>query len=301
MVRDTLKNSYLTVNLFLTFLYVAGNVFVLFFAPVFFSGSDALLLLALTGLLSNPHWVLIHEAIHGVLFKKKTSNDIAGRVLSIVFGSPFRVLQGGHLLHHGYNRTKEEITDYYNPREIPKWQAVAKYYFWILGGLYIAELLSNFLLLLPKALIEKLRSRYKETSPIRYNFFSFLVLRWEEAKIDAFLILLLFGVSFFLYGENWYALAVFLLLRGFVISIMDNVFHYGTEPNRVLFGYNLKTNRILEVYLLHANYHGFHHLKPKIPWYEIKDEWKRAGGEFHGNLFPQLVRQLRGPIPSTEL
>ncbi|MCS7204400.1 MAG: fatty acid desaturase [Leptospiraceae bacterium] len=301
MGKDTLNNKFFYINHLLILVYIIGLNFVYFISPIFLKHTEIFLWIPLLGIFSNPHWVLIHEAIHGVLFKNKSLNDFWGRVLSIYFGSPFRILQGGHLLHHAYNRTKAEVTDIYNPKETSKAVAIIRYYYWLLGGLYITELLVNFIALLPKSVFEKLKIYMKNRSIHKYNYASFILLNWKETKMDGIINILFYSIIFYLYGEFWYVFVGFLLVRGFMISMMDNVFHYGTEPNQISFGYNLKTLRLLEIYLLNANYHGFHHLKPKIPWYLLKTEWLKTNSNYHGNFAKQYFSQLKGPIPTPNL
>ncbi|MDH6129719.1 hypothetical protein P3T39_006712 [Kitasatospora sp. GP82] len=49
-------------------------------------------------LLTTPFWSLVHEAIHGTLLTERSWNDSCGRVLAVLFGAPFAILEAGHLL-----------------------------------------------------------------------------------------------------------------------------------------------------------------------------------------------------------
>src|SRR5436190_6148790 len=84
---------------------VLANVFQLFMLPLVLlpaNGWWAVTLIALVPL-NLTLWALIHEAIHHNLPGGPKRNVLAGRLLSIVHGAPFAILQAGHLLHHRYN------------------------------------------------------------------------------------------------------------------------------------------------------------------------------------------------------
>jgi fatty acid desaturase len=66
-------------------------------------------------LASNPLWSLIHETIHDSFDPGARVNRAAGRALAIAFGSPWRILRTGHLLHHRFNRTALDRPDEFDP------------------------------------------------------------------------------------------------------------------------------------------------------------------------------------------
>ncbi len=297
MDRDFLTNKYDYLNLTIVSIFLVFWSFLYFVVPLSLKDSYFILIVPLFGILSYPYWVIIHDAIHTTLFSNPKLNNIVGRILCIYFGAPFRILQGGHLMHHGYNRTKEEITDYYDPKKSNKLFAYIKYYFWILGGLYLFEFLSNIILFIPKSVVNRLKENFKNQSPLKYNYISFILLHYRQIQIDALLILLFYGTIFYLYGKDFELFLYFLIVRAFAISIMDNVFHYGTEPDKVISGYNLKVPGILKYLIFNGNLHGFHHIKPKIPWYNLEKEFIKSNQKIDGVLWVQLLKQFYGPIP----
>lgn len=297
MARDFLTNKYDYLNFFIVGLFLILWSFIYFIVPLNFINSDFIVYIPLLGILSYPFWVIIHDAIHTTLFTNPAFNNFYGRVISIFFGAPFRILQGGHLMHHGYNRTKEEITDYYDPDKSNKVFAYFKYYFWILGGLYIFEVLSNLIAFIPKSFMNKLKDYFKDRSSLKFNYISFILLHYRQIQMDAIFIILFYGLIFYLYGENYYIFLLFLMVRALTISIMDNVFHYGTEPDKVISGYNLKIPAIFKYIVFNGNLHGFHHIKPKIPWYNLENEFHKSNQTIDGILWKQLLKQLYGPIP----
>ena len=60
----------------------------------------------------------------------------------MLFGSPFRILRMSHLLHHKLNRLPVEGTEYYDRAKSTRGAAAPGYYFQILLGLYLVEILS---------------------------------------------------------------------------------------------------------------------------------------------------------------
>src|SRR5690242_11739620 len=105
--------------------------------------------------LNNSYWSLIHESIHDLFNSNRAVNRFFGRAMSIMFGSPFQIVRLSHLLHHKRNRTPKEATEVYDPARASIGAVAFAYYFQILGGLYLGELLSPVLFFLPRRVIEK--------------------------------------------------------------------------------------------------------------------------------------------------
>ena len=104
------------INLGLAAFYVAVNLYQFLFLPLLLlprSTAWAWTLLPLA-LLTNPYWSLIHETIHDLFHPNRRVNAFFGRLLSILFGAPLRILRMSHLLHHKLNRRPSEGTEYYD-------------------------------------------------------------------------------------------------------------------------------------------------------------------------------------------
>lgn len=301
MAKDTLQNKYNIIN---SFIFLAFFIFwnwIYFFIPLFNKEEDFIYLIPFLGIFSYPLWIFIHEAIHGILFSNKFFNDLIGRIMSIYFGAPFRILQSGHLLHHGFNRTSQEILDYYNPNKVYPILAKIHYYFWIIGGLYITEFFSNFIWLLSKRILLKIRVYYKNHSQFKYKLLSLILLHYREIIFDALINSILYTTIFFLYGGKFYLFLLLLIIRGLIISLFDNVFHYGSPPKKIISGYNLKIIKPIQYFILNANFHGLHHRKPKIPWYLLEKEFYTMNLSYDGYLFKYIWKQFRGPIADTNI
>lgn len=276
------------------------NLYLFFFLPIWFLPHSAWWGLTLIPLaaLNNPFWSLIHEAIHDLFHPSQRVNAFFGRLLSIFFGSPFRVLRLSHLLHHKLNRTPLEGTDIYDPEKSSKLQASLGYYSYIFGGLYLLEVLSPLLFYLPRRILSRMRQRYFNGETLSGIWFRSLTTREavREVRTDGVLILVLLALSFACYGENWGWLAGSLIARAFLVSFLDNVYHYRTPVNDIFYARNLRLPFFASKALLYFNLHGIHHQNPAIPWIRLPEVFGIGSQPFSGNYFAAAWRQLYGPI-----
>lgn len=270
----------------------------LFVLPLLVRGTPAWAwLLVPIVLLSNSLWAFIHEAVHGAMFADKRANRAVGRALSVVFGASFDLLRSGHLLHHAHSRTRRERSEVYAGAR-PTTGFVAAYYARILGGLYLAEVVTSLLMLLPRAWItaagRHLASDDNVIEALTERMLAPAALR--ASRLDAIAILLLHGLAFWLYGEYAWMYLASLAGRGLLISFVDNVFHYGTALDRPRDAMNLSLAAPLSALILHFNLHGVHHLRPNAPWHRLPDLHSEQGTGFQDAWWPALFRQLRGPL-----
>ena len=254
-------------------------------------------------LLTNPFWSLIHEAIHDLFHPNRRANALTGRLLAILFGSPFRILRQSHLLHHKLNRMPVEGTEYYDRGKGAKAAAAPGYYFQILLGLYLVEVVSTLGFLLPRQWLQRFREKHLPAHSVS----SILMQNWlgaeslREIRLDGLLTLVWLSFSFWLYGENWPLLLAVLVARGFLISFLDNVYHYETPVSDVFFAKNLRLPAPLAKLLLNFNLHGIHHINPAISWINLPKAFEVQGAKFQGRYFAAALRQLHGPIALQEL
>ncbi len=251
--------------------------------------------------MNNPCWALIHEAIHDLLNPSARVNLAVGRLLSLFFGSPFHVLRLTHLSHHKFNRSPlERGTEIYDAREVSKFRASVMYFFYILCGLYLLEVFSTLIFLLPSKIFRKLGQRLASQGNVQEKWlarrFMDTKLVWE-VRTDGIAIFLILGLSTFCYGEHWRLLAGLLATRMFLISFMDNVYHYGTPLNVTISGHNLWLPGILSKLVLNFNLHRVHHRFPSIPWAKLPEAFAEHSERFDYNFLTAALNQLRGPIP----
>ena len=294
-----------TLNLFLAFFHGAVNLYQFFILPVWLlpGGPAWAWTLLPLAVLNNPYWSLIHEAIHDLFHPGRKVNAFFGRCLAVFFGAPFRVLRLSHLLHHKLNRLPVEGTEYYDKTKSSKARTAPGYYFQILFGLYLVEVLSPLYFLLPRSWLQRFKERFlapnSVSAMLMQNWLGVEALR--EIRLDGMLTLALLSLSFYCYGERWPLLLAILGARGFLISFLDNVYHYETPVGDVFYARNLWLNAPLARLLLHFNLHGIHHLNPAIPWIELPNAFRSQTGKFAGGYFNAALRQLRGPIALQDL
>lgn len=303
--RDSSKSALAELNLGLAAGHLLLNLYQFFLLPIWLLPRSpwwGLTLIPLAAL-NNPFWSLIHEAIHDLFHPSQRVNLFFGRMLSISFGAPFRVVRLSHLLHHKLNRTPLEGTDLYDPEKVSKIRAGMGYYSYIFGGLYLLEVLSPLLFFLPKRLLRRMQQRHFNGEALSGIWFRSLMNpeAVREIRSDGVLTLALFAVSFACYGENWEMLLGSLVGRAFLVSFLDNVYHYRTPVNEVFFARNLWLPPLLSKAFLHFNLHGVHHKNPSIPWIRLPEMFGKGSERFSTNYFAAAWQQLYGPAPLLNL
>lgn len=293
------------INATLAIVYAGVNVFQFFVLPLWLLPTNlrwAWIVLPLA-LLTNPFWSLIHEAIHDLFHPNRTVNAFAGRALAIGFGSPFRILRMSHLLHHKLNRLPVEATEYFERQKTSKAAAAPGYFFQILMGLYLVELISPLFFILPRVVLKRFKERCLRPESVS----ALLIQNWlgddalREIRRDGLLTIGGLGLSFYVYGANWPVLLGIVVARGFLISFLDNVYHYETPVGDIFYAKNLRLAAPWSKLLLNFNLHGIHHINPAISWINLPQAFQVQNGEFEGGYFATAWRQLHGPIELQDL
>lgn len=253
--------------------------------------------------MSNPWWAYIHEALHGVLFDDKQENRLFGRLNAVLYGAPFEVLRWGHLLHHAHSRTVRERSEVYVAGRDSRLNVTIGYYFRLLGGLYLYEVLGGVLLLLPRAMVRKMLCQVASPDNIFGEMGERLLEKdnLRSARQDALAIIVVYGTAFAVYNEHAWMLAAALYGRALMISMVDNVFHYATRLDDVRYARNLEMPLWMSRLILYFNLHGAHHTRARLPWMQLPEFHKQSGQGFQGKWFRTILQQLRGPIPEHRL
>ncbi len=287
-------------NALLTAAFMAVGVWSLWLLPLLLPRQPLLAWsLVPVVLLTTSWWSVIHEAIHGLLFRQRALNDAAGRLLSILFGLPFRPVAFGHLFHHRRNRSELDRAEVYPGHASLAF--AAGYYLKLLGGLYFAELTLCLLVWLPRPRLVRLTAaRFKRAGlAVEGTLLQRTLLEpaalWAT-RFDATCVLLTLANSLWLYGRHAWLLLLVLLGRGLLISIMDNAYHYGTPLDRLRHALNLRLPRFLSAAILNFNLHRIHHLHPTTPWSRLPRVFHEAGDGYDGGYLNLTLRQLRGPL-----
>lgn len=294
------------INLALAALFLSMLLFLYFLLPLWLLPHSlwwGLLALPLA-LTTTSYWALAHEAMHGTFHPARRVNEVTGRVMAILYGAPFAILRFGHMLHHRASRTVLDRSEVFDARRRSRHVAAAGHYFQIFGGLYLKELATTVLVFLPVPQLQTMVRRYLHHDSNDLPDMGELAVnklltgsRLWELRLDAALILLLFGISFALYGAQWYWLLAALLIRGLMISFFDNAYHYGTALERSRESFNLALTPFWSRLLLHFNLHHVHHRHPALPWTALPATYAEEGDCTEGGYLAVALRQLRGPIP----
>jgi fatty acid desaturase len=260
-------------------------------------------LLLLPVLCSNSGWALIHEAIHGVLFGSRSANRLAGRAQAILFGAAFDLLRWGHLLHHALSRTRRERSEVYVAGVDHRPWFTLNYYFRLTGGLYWFEVFGALIFLLPRPAIRwaatRLASEHNVVEALTDKLLEPGTLR--AVRLDGWLVLTLYGLAFALYGEHAWMLLLALIGRAFLISVVDNAFHYGTPLEDTRYARNLALPAWAARLILNFNLHGAHHARPGLAWWQLPGYHRASRAGYQGNWMAAVLDQFRGPIPEHQL
>lgn len=255
--------------------------------------------------LTSTYWSLVHDATHKSFYANVKVNEACGRLMSVVFGSPFTFLRFGHLMHHRFSRTTPaDQTEVYHPEKDFFVLRQCFYYFWLTIGLYLSEFFAPLITFLPVKLLRALVRRLLKESPELANIVCAQLLQKKSLskfRQDAVIVYLLFLLSFILYAQYGWILVGTLLVRGFIVSTADNLPHYGTPLNQVLYSYNMRAHPIWQKILLNFNYHRAHHNHPKVSWKYLPEVFEATDGKLDVGYWAQWRRQFRGLIAAEEL
>lgn len=240
-----------------------------------------------------------HEAIHGRLSGRPALNDRMGRIIAVCSGVSFDVVRFGHLAHHRSNRHAFDRPDVIEPGQ-SAFIAAIKYYAHLFGGLYITEVFTTAAMLLPRRLIVFALKRAMaidepEITAMRIAAIRVLDRRLRRIRFDALCAILLYGCAIALYGAWWELLLMGVLLRGFIISLQDNLPHYGTPAVINAAAHNMSAPSWMRLFFLNQNLHATHHDQPDLHWTELPGAFGAARAHYTDRYFALLLRQFRGP------
>lgn len=253
------------------------------------------ILILFSTLFSYTLWALIHECVHGNFSNSRNESHRLGRILCILFGTPYQVVKTAHLMHHKYNRAEGERIEYIEENSGPIRIQKFFYYVRLFLGTYFLEVAGGFFLSLPLSFTTKIAESISKF-PVHKAFFKQIqkpeIVR--ELRIDSLWILLLFGTAFYLSGSSFWFLLSVLFLRGFIVSFLDHSYHYGKELDNVYSSFNLSLPKSFSYLFLNFNYHRVHHHFPGCPWNRLPNQFENSRDTMDLSLFKQAFRQLRG-------
>ena len=211
-------------------------------------------------------------------------------------------------MHHRFSRGHHDRTEVYDAEKKSKLAASIHYYTHITIGLYLLEVLTLFIVLMPnKLLVHISRQQFDMNNDEGSTMFGILqkqVLKptiIQQMRIDAVLSLLLLVVSFYLYAEHWYLLLLTLLARGFMISFFDNAYHYNTPLEQRSYALNLRLPSLMRLCILNFNLHAIHHQHPGLPWLDLHKQFRKDKTMYSGGYLAMSLKQFAGPIEQNRL
>ena len=211
--------------------------------------------------------ILLHEGIHGNLFRRKKLDRWASVILGIpalFAGTAYKV---PHILHHRFNRTEKDPDEFTNLSKNRTFLSIA-FYAWGLIGMPL----------------------YLFHAP-----FNALRLGKPRERLDIILEYGLLGVIYggvFLTAAKFGAVSTVLhcwIIPMAVSSVLGNVRgwaeHAMTPRGHPLTETRTVTsNWLVSLLMCNLNYHLEHHLFPGVPWYRLprlhallQDDYRRAG------------------------
>jgi fatty acid desaturase len=244
---------------------------------------------------------LLHEAIHGRLSRNTKVNTRLGRLLAISSGIAFDAIRLGHMAHHRFPRHALDRADVIEPGN-NRLLATVKFYCGLLGWIYVREILSSMVMLLPRRAIIWVAEHVMSPEEVgNVALLSALqrglTRRLRRIRIDSVLIILVYAGAFYLYGSWWPVLLMAIALRGLVVSLQDNVAHYDTPADIGAPAHNSRTVRWARLFMLNSNFHGVHHERPDVPWNRLPGAFVRDDGNYAGGYFAMMLKQFNGPQP----
>ncbi len=211
--------------------------------------------------------ILMHEGIHGNLFR----NRVLDRWASVLMGAPsffsgtaYRV---PHVLHHRFNRTAQDPDEFTN---LTKRRGLlsAAFYAWGVIGMPV------YLVHVPVNALRRGTPRERADVILEYGLLAALyggaVLL--AVRMDALPVLL----------DCWIIPAAFAAIFGNVRGWAEHTMTAAGNP--LTQSRTVTSNRVVSFFMCNLNYHLEHHLFPAMPWYNLPrlhvllaDDYRRAG------------------------
>lgn len=243
---------------------------------------------------------LMHESLHARLLPGLWSSA-AGRLLAASQVLSWEAVRWGHWTHHRWTRHRLDRPDLADAA-IPPWRARIRHLAHLGGGAYLLSLGSSLALFLP------VRTRCRlvrvvlhgDAHPMPRMRSAALALlrdsrRVGQARAEVAAGLLWHVLACSMWGAQWPVLAAGWVVRGLVVSLLDNVAHHGTEGQLGARARNLRLGPAWSMLLLHGNLHEVHHRQPELPWTDLPRVHSQAGAHFDGCYVAALLSQLRTP------
>ena len=214
---------------------------------------------------------LMHDAIHGNGHPDARVNHGVGIVSAALFGTAYTLFRINHEGHHLRNRSRAEVAEYFYPNDHRAWKTL-KYYFAILGGIWLASFLALFVLpLVPYRWIGRLDTRSTSMNGYSQSFAEFSARDWQIQRVECLATLLFWALAIGLFGWRLDVLATIYAAFAFSWSSLQWIYHMRTPLDRVEGAYNLRAPTPVRWLFLNFNYNLTHHRHPGLPWQKMHE------------------------------
>ncbi len=258
------------------------------------------MLVALAALSAPLHWALMHETIHGSLYKSADANRRMGRLLGIPLCLSWEVMRFGHLMHHGSNRHGYDRPEAVNEGG-SRLRAAPGYFFLLLGGNELVYAVMPVLLALPAKFVEWLLKKAgqgpdaSQVSAAALRYFADDNRR-GRIRVDLAASIALVALAIWAWGAYWPVFFACLGARYVVLSLLDNAPHYGTPVGSGTQARNMRLAPWASWIVLNGNFHNLHHERPQMKWHQLRAVFARSGAPYEGSWIGAVLRQFKGPI-----
>lgn len=275
----------------------AWNLVALFFAALWVGGAWLVLdapyvLVRLTGYMAigiaiHGLVVLMHEGIHGSLFRSKNTDRWFGFLLGVPSLVSFTAYRVTHLAHHRYNRTENDPDEFSNLTQ-RGWVLSLAFYGWMMAGTFV-----YFLLHVPMTALRRGKPAERVAVLVEYAclgtlYAGVLICGWRFGFLDVLL-------------HCWLLPMIVAVICGNVRGWAE---HMMTVPGNPLTQTRTVTsNRVVSFLTLNLNYHLEHHLFPAIPWYRLaklhallQPEYRQAGAFIYKSYLRFLYDAVRAGV-----
>jgi fatty acid desaturase len=236
---------------------------------------------------------LMHEGIHGNLFRNRRLDRLVGFVAGAPALFSVTAYRVTHLIHHRYNRTEQDPDEFTNLTKDRRLLSLA-FYSWIVVGVVL------YLFHVPITALQRGRRRERGAVVVEYSvlaglYASIFIIAARYHASGAIVQLWVIPLGF---------AAVFVNVRGWAEHMMTVPGHPLTQSRTIT------SNRLLSLLNINLNYHLEHHLFPAMPWYNLprlhtllQDEYRAAGASIYRSYLQFLWDAARtgvhGLVPNT--
>jgi fatty acid desaturase len=249
--------------------------------------------IVLSGAALHALAILMHEAVHGNLFRRRTLDRWAGFFLGAPALLSCAAYRANHLLHHRHNRTALDPDEFTNLSRNPAVLSAA-FYAWPLLGM------PAYLFHVP---IHALR-RGTRTQRRQIALELCLLAGLYAAVVFSAVRLGRLGALLDVWIYPMAAASLLGAVRGWAEHTMTLPGHPLTQTRTVT------SNALVSFFMCNLNYHLEHHLYPGVPWYNLpqlhrllEEDYRRAGSFIYRSylrfVWDALRTGVHGLAPAT--